>query len=191
MAQTDNQDFNASVCKSTPNGLNNLNNEITNCTSSVEQNRNLNFAANTLHLQQDINSLTGIVGDSMLMADSMFGNFSFGDILKQVKARNNELKIKKESLMRDVDKSEAIIERSDRDFSDVKDTLPQPYPKKVLHFIEDYTLAILSISYLFMIITIIYIYVSISDNKLIAFGKGIVGATFLTIFLFMLLFYIV
>ena len=51
-----------------------------------------------------------------------------------------------------INKKEAIIERSNRDFTDIKDTLPETQPKKVLHFIEDYTLAFVTIAYLFMIV---------------------------------------
>jgi cell division protein FtsL len=92
--------------------------------------------------------------------------------------------------MKEVDKNEAIIERSNRDFSDVKDTVPEPQPKRVLRFIEDYTLAILTMAYLFMIISVIYIYTAISENKLVAFGKAFVGSAFLTMFLYMLLYFL-
>lgn len=50
------------------------------------------------------------------------------------------------------------MDRSNRDFIDVKRTLPEKQPKKLLHFIEDYTMALLAISYLFMIIVGIYYY---------------------------------
>lgn len=181
----------ASVCKSTPNGLNTLNSEIDTCTSTTELNRNTNFAGNTVKLQQDISSLSSSVMDSLTMGDTMFGQFGYNDIAKQVKVRNEELKSKKETLIENVEKNEAIIERSNRDFSDVKDTVPEPMPKKTLHFIEDWTLAILSISYLFMIIAVIYVYTSISENKLVAFFQSLVGSTLLSLFLFMVLFYLI
>lgn len=180
----------AAVCRSTPNGLNDLNAKIQQCTTTTELNRNTNFAANTFRLQKDIESLTSSVADSMTMGDSMFGQFGYQDIAKQVVDRNKELKGKREKMMKDVDKSEAIIERSNRDFSDVKDTVPEPQPKKFLRFVEDYTLFFLTISYLFMIISIIYIYTSMAEMKLIAFGKILVGSALLTAFLFMLLFYL-
>jgi len=180
----------SAVCRSTPNGLNDLNSKIDSCTTSTELNRNTNFAANTFRIQKDIETLTGTVQDSLMMGDSMFGQFGYQDIAKQVKDRNHDLKTKKEQLMKDVDKNEAIIERSNRDFSDVKDTIPEPQPKKVLRFIEDYTLAILTMAYLFMIISVIYIYTAISENKLVAFGKAFVGSLFLTMFLYMLLYFL-
>jgi hypothetical protein len=184
------KDLKASVCKSTPNGLNNLSEEINNCTSSIEQKRNANFAENTIKLQQDISALSASTMDSLIMGDTMFGQFGYNDIAKQVIARNDELKIKKHNLHKEVEKSEALIERSNRDFSDVKDTIPEPQPKRFVRFIEDYTLAILTVSYLFMIIAIIYIYTATSDNKLIAFSKIFVGSILLTMFLFMLLFFL-
>jgi hypothetical protein len=180
----------ASVCRSTPNGLNDLNSKIEQCTTTTEQTRNTNFAENTFRLQKDIESLTGTVGDSLTMGDSMFGQFGYQDIAKQVKDRNHELKSKKDLLLKEVEKGESIIERSSRDFSDVRNTLPESQPKRALHFIEDYTLAILTISYLFMIIAIIYVYTASAEIKLVAFGKASIGSVLITIFLFVLLYFL-
>ena len=155
----------AAVCRSVPNGLNALNSQINDCTTTTELNRNTNFASNTFKLQKDLESLTGTVGDSM------FGQFGYQDIAKQVKERHIELKTKKETLLKEVDKNESIIERSNRDFSDVKDTIKEPQSKKVLRFVEDYTMAFVVIAYLFMIISIIYVYTASSELKLVAFGK--------------------
>lgn len=179
----------AAVCRSVPNGLNDLNSKIEQCTTSTELNRNTNFAANTFKLQKDIESLTSSVGDSLVMGDTMYGQYGYQDIANQVKDRNSDLKNKKEQLVKEVEKGEAIIERSNRDFSDVKDSISEPQANQKLRFVEDYTLAFLTISYLFMIIAAIYIYTLISDNKLVAFGKSFVASIFLSIFLFMLLYY--
>ena len=177
----------AAVCRSVPNGLNALNSQINDCTTTTELNRNTNFASNTFKLQKDLESLTGTVGDSLMMGDSMFGQFGYQDIAKQVKERHIELKTKKETLLKEVDKNESILERSNRDFSDVKDTIKEPQSKKVLRFVEDYTMAFVVIAYLFMIISIIYVYTASSELKLVAFGKIFVGSCFLTMFLFMLM----
>ena len=177
----------AAVCRSVPNVLNALNSQINDCTTTTELNRNTNFASNTFKLQKDLESLTGTVGDSLMMGDSMFGQFGYQDIAKQVKERHIELKTKKETLLKEVDKNESIIERSNRDFSDVKDTIKEPQSKKVLRFVEDYTMAFVVIAYLFMIISIIYVYTASSELKLVAFGKIFVGSCFLTMFLFMLM----
>jgi hypothetical protein len=188
-ATSQDRNVTSSVCRSTPNGLNNLNTEIDQCTSSSELNRNMNFATNAFQLQKDIDMLSASVGDSLIMGDSVFGNSGIGTVTKELKDRVVDLREKKEELKASIDKAESIIERSDRDFSDVKDSLAETQPKRILHFIEDYTLAILVMSYLFMIISAIYIYTIISDNKLVAFGKSVLGSTFLSCFMFMMLYY--
>jgi hypothetical protein len=187
---TPNRNAEAAICRSVPNGLNDLNSKINNCTTTTEINRNTNFAANTFKLQKDIQTLTATVGDSLIMGDTMFGQYGYQDVAVEVKERSSELKGKKEKLLKEVDSNEAIIERSNRDFSDVKDTITEPQPKKVLRFIEDYTLAFLSIAYLFMIIAVMYVYISTSELKLVAFGKSFICSILLTIFLFMLLYYL-
>jgi hypothetical protein len=184
------RDLKASVCKSTPNGLSNLNGEIDNCTSTAEVKRNNNFAANTFKLQQDIIALSGSVMDSLSMGDTMFGQYGYNDIAKQVKGRNEELKKKKDGLMKEVEKGESIIEKTNRDFEDEYKNVPSPQPKKVLRFIEDYTIAILVISYLFMVIAAIYVLTAMSENKLVTFGKTLVGSILLSMGLFMGLFYL-
>lgn len=180
----------ASVCKSTPNGLQDLNSKIAQCTSTTEQKRNNNFATSTFNLQKDIESLSGSVGDSLMMGDTMFGQFGHQDMANHVKDRYEELKAKKEALLRDVEKNEATIERSNRDFTDVKDTIKEPQSTRVLRFIEDYTLAFLIIAYIFMIISVIYIYTASSELKLVGFGKIFIGSCLLTMFMFMLLYYV-
>lgn len=183
------RNLSSAVCRSTPNGLNNLSTQIDSCTSTTEQRRNENFAEKTFKVQKDIDYLSAGVADSLMLGDSIFGNMGAAEITKQVKARNEELKAKKQKLMEHVDKSEAIIERSNRDFSYVKDTLPETQPKKWLRFIEDYTLAILVMAYLFMIIAGIYVYTVVAERKLVAFGQSFVGSIFLTCFMAMLLYY--
>lgn len=182
------QNVTAAVCRSVPNGLNTLNSEIANCTTTHEQDRNFNFAENTFRLQRDIDSLTSTAMDSLLMGDSMFGKFGYVDITKQVKDRNTDLVKKKEKLVNQVEKNEAIIERSNRDFNDVRDTVPEPQPKRTLRFIEDYTLAILVISYLFMIVAVISVITFTAEVKAPAFGKSVLGAVILSAFLFGLLY---
>jgi hypothetical protein len=189
-ASNGDKDITAAVCRSTPNGLNDLTGKIGQCTTTTESNRNLNLATNSFKLEQDITSLKGMVGDLLTSGDSIFGQAGHIEVVNQVKQRNDDLKSKKDSLLKDVDKNEAIIERSNRDFSDVKDSLPEKQPTRFLHFIEDYTLAILLMAYLFMIIAVIYVYTITSEFKLVGFGKAFIGSIFLTMFLFMLLFYL-
>ena len=159
---------------------------------------NLNFLNDVDKLHEDIIMLRANVNDSIIMGNSMNVLYGGETITKQVKDRNTELKAKKEEIINDIDKKEAIIERSDRDFSDVKDTLPEKQPKKYINFIEDYTLAVVVLSYLFMIISVIYVYVlkmydtSPKDsykNWIFPLLQGIIGSSFLTCFMYIMIYY--
>jgi len=178
----------AAVCHSEPNGLSNLNSKIDKCTTTTEQTRNNSFATTTFKLKNDIEILQANVGDSLMMGDSIFGKAGHAEIVNAVKERNNDLKTKKETVMKDVDHKESIINRSNRDFSDVKDSLPETQPKKVLHFMEDYTLAILLMAYLFMIITCIYMYTATAPIPMTALFNGIMISIPVTILAAMLLY---
>jgi len=179
----------AAVCHSTPNKLQSIFSEISSCTTTAELNRNTNFAEQTFNVNKDIETLRALVADSLVMGDSIFGKAGMGEISKQVRERHQELVNKKENLKKEIDKNEAIIERSNRDFTDVKERIPDPQPKRILNVLEDYTIALLVISYLFMIMAGIYVYTLMSPLKFVAFFKGIIGSIILTLFLFMALYY--
>ena len=179
----------AAVCRSNPTGLSSLFTSIDNCTSTAELERNTTFVSKTSNIKQDISALQANITDSLLMGDNMFGSMGNGMVTKQVDMRNEELKTKKGDLTRTIKKNEAIMERSNRDFTYVKDTLPETEPKKVLHVLEDYTLAVLILSYLFMSLAGIYLYVTLSSNKVLALSQGVIGSAALSAFLFMVLFF--
>lgn len=179
----------AAVCRSTPNGLQSLASQINECTTTTELNRNNNFASQTFKVSKDVETLQALVADSLVMGDTLFGQAGISEITKQVQARHQELTNKKENLKTQIDKNEAIIERANRDFEDVKERVPEPQPKRILNVLEDYTLAFLVISYLFMILAGIYVFTSHAQIKVVALFKAVGGSIFLTIFLFMMLYY--
>jgi hypothetical protein len=147
--------------------------------------------ANTVdELKSDIKHVLGQIHDTMIMGDTIFGKQGHSDVTKEIKERNSELQEKKDKLEKEIDHNERMMQRSNRDFTDVKDTLPDPQPKRILHFIEDYTLAFLSISYLFMMLAVIYWYVSQSTDWVMALLQALISSVILTIFLFMLLYYL-
>lgn len=187
---SDTRNTTAAVCRAQPNGLNNLATKIDQCTTSTELIRNQDLASKVFGIQQDMDTLRASVMDSLVMGDAMFGRTGHGDMTSQALARNEELSLKKEQLSKDITKKEALVERSNRDFEDVKDTIAETQTKRVLHFIEDYTIVILLFSYLFMILSGIYVYVILSDKPLRGLLEGIVGSVVLSAFLFMILLYL-
>lgn len=186
----DQRNTSSALCRAKPNGLNDLFSTIDNCTSTTEQKRNNDLASTTVQLKQDITALQANINDSLHMGDAMFGSYGYADITKQVTARNDELKSKRDALLTDIKKKEAIVERSNRDFTDLKDSLPEPQPTPLLHVVEDYTLAVLFVSYLFALLAGLYVYVSLAEEKGVALLKGIGGSVIFTAFAFMITFYL-
>lgn len=124
------------------------------------------------------------------MGDSIFGEAGHVDIRNEVKKRNSELKQERDQLREDIDKKEVIIQKNNRDFSDVKDTLPEKLPNKKLNVIEDYTVAFLTIAYIFMIISFIYFYTMTSNEKLNAFFRALLISSMVSLVLLLLLYYL-
>ena len=139
---------------------------------------------------QDSEFLRASIGNSLHMGDSMFGEFGYADVSKQVSDRNAELKRKKEALKKSIDRKEAIISRSGRDFTDVKDTLPETLPNKTLHVLEDYTVAVVLIAYIFMLLSFMYYYTSQATVFVTGLIQSIVGGVILTILMALIFYYI-
>jgi hypothetical protein len=149
-----------------------------------------NLGEQVVNLENDLTSLRGNIINSLMMGDSIFGEAGHVDIRNEVKRRNTELKQERDQLRDDIDKKEIIIQKNNRDFSDVKDTLPEVQPNKKLHVIEDYTVAFLTISYLFMGIAFIYFYTATSSEKLNAFFRALFIFTIVTLILLIILNYL-
>ena len=147
---------NPATCRANSNSIQTLTTGLKNCMRGEETTRNNTLASNTLQLKSDIDSLRGNVRDSLSLGDTMFGQYGHNEVSAQIRTRNSDLSLQVESLTKELDKNQAIIDRSNRDFVDVKRTLPEKQPRKILHFIEDYTMALLAMSYLFMVLIGIY-----------------------------------
>jgi hypothetical protein len=180
----------SSVIRSTENGLNDLYSKIDQATSDTELQRNSGIGSTIARLDQDIQMLRASVHDVLMTGDAMFGQAGHIDIAKQVKDRNEDLLKQKEDLRNEIKKKEAIVHKTNRDFSDVRDTLPEKQDPSMLHFIEDYTLAILSMAYLFLVIAINYWYVADAPVLWFALLQGIGTSIFTTMIGLMLLYYL-
>lgn len=124
-------------------------------------------------LVSDIQMIRSQVEDGLAMGDSMFGQYAHVEVAREVKQRTEELQQKKDAIEQDIKEKEALIQRANRDFTDVKDALPETLEKQRIQFIEDYTLLFLSLSYLFMVVSAIVFYVALSEQKGKALAKGV------------------
>ena len=138
----------------------------------------------------DISRLQATITNLLTIGDNMYSPTS-GSVTKDVRLRNNELSEKKAKIENEIKEQEAIINRSNRDFTDVRNELPEKIPNKSLHFIEDYTLVILCISYFFMIVVALHIYVMYSTEQWTkSLPLGLFYSFLLTLISGMILYYI-
>lgn len=142
------------------------------------------------YLLSDIQNTRSQIEDGLTMGDSMFGRFAHVEVAREVKNRTEELQKKKDGLEQDLREKEALIQRANRDFSDVKDALPETLEQQRIQFIEDYTVMFLVISYVFMALSAIIFYVTISEQKMAAFGKALGYTLFATIMSGLLFYFI-
>jgi hypothetical protein len=175
----------ASDCRTPPNAFNDLMGKISSCATGNEKDQIQKFGERIINLQQEIKDAQSAIDNSLANGDLLFGTNPHNEIIQQLIERNKDLKAKKQSLIQQIKEKEAIIDRSNRDFQDVKKTVPEPQPKKVLRFVEDYTMAVLVISYLFMIVSSIYLYVYQSEYKLLGLVQSTFAAALLSGFLYL------
>lgn len=142
-------------------------------------------------LRSDIQTLRGQLEDGLAMGNSMFGQYAHTQIAEEVTDRLTQLKAQKEGLEKDIRQKEALIERSNRDFSDVKETLPETYEQKRIRFVEDYTVMFLLLSYVFMVLSAIVYMVALSPTPWPTLFKSLAYATGGTVIAGLLLYAIV
>jgi hypothetical protein len=138
-----------------------------------------------------MSDLTTQINNALIRGDVLLSIDTNNAMVQQAKTRQKELTEQKTKLENEIAKKNKIIERIDRDFSDTRNQIAHPQPIKKLVVLEDYTLALLCISYLFMVLTFIYYYTSISMTPMAAFMQALIGSLFLTMFVIILLYYIV
>lgn len=180
----------AALCRSTGK-LSTVLTDLAKCTTSTESNRTQTLGSTVTSISSDINYLKQNITDTLMTGDAIFGQYGSMDIAKSVQQSNTELEEKKKAIEKEIANNEAVIERSNRDFSDVKNTLPDRPTYSRLHFIEDYTVFFLVASYLFMILLCGYLYVLSAEQKWSAVGQVVVVSFFITLFFGLVSYYIV
>jgi hypothetical protein len=138
----------------------------------------------------DITRLKATITDLIAVGSSMYDPTA-GSMTSDALSRNTELTAKKESLDEEIKKQESIVNRANRDFTDVRNQLPETIPDKRLHFIEDYTLVILGISYLFMILIALHTYVLKSEEAwTMSLHRGLMYSVLISLIMGMIVYYI-
>lgn len=183
------QNADAALCRSTGK-LGTVMTDLSKCTTTTETSRTQTLGTKLTNITSDIQYLKSNITDTFITGDAIFGQYGSVDIAKNVQQSNAELEDKKRSIEKEIANNEAVIERANRDFSDVKNTLPEKPTYSRLHFIEDYTVFFLVTSYLFMVLLCGYLYVMASDDTWSAVGQVTIASVFGTLFLGILFYYL-
>ena len=122
-------------------------------------------------IKTDIGGLDASITNSLETANQVITNNP--SMIEQVTIRNQELTSKKKKRTEELKEQAAIVDRADRDFMDVKNATPETLQKNKLNVLEDYTLAVLMMAYLFMALAALYVYVISASEMTTALVKGI------------------
>ena len=126
-------------------------------------------------LHSEVRETISSINDLLFTGDTLFvtqnDSSSNVSIANEMQKRNNELIAKENTLREELIKKDQIINTRNRDFSDHIDTTDE----KTILSIEDYTMFVFALAYLFAICVFIYTYTftGINDNKLYAFLKAL------------------
>ena len=181
------RDSKAALCKADPARIDSIVANTTDCANQTEFERRQTFAQDTGKQLAEIENLKSLYVDAVTTAESVFGSGSKQTYVNDIDKRNKELKERKAKLTESIDRAKAAIERADRDFVDSKEQLPETMPTRTAHVIDDYTLLVLFISYLFFALTVIYWYVQQSGFSLKALLTGLGVGVVVSGVLFMLI----
>lgn len=154
-----------------------------------EENTRLNTFLNETYKITDLFTNENVIYDDLISTgDRLFGSSASSRQLDDIRTRNQELIDLKNKLNKENNTLKGVSEQKKRDFVDEKSQLPEPLPNKVLHTIEDYTIAVFLMTYIFMTIALIYYYSAINMFTLQSIGFGIFLSVVVSLILFVLLY---
>jgi len=143
-------------------------NKIGECLSTSEKQHNVDIA-NILTLKDAVDDAKMRITDSLTTGDTIFGTAGHAQVTQEMKHHNDELKIKKASLEKQAEKKHQTIQTHNRDFSDHL----EPANEGPVISLEDYTVLMFIMSYVFMACIFIYVYTFNAPIMLQGLGKSI------------------
>jgi len=138
-------------------------------------------------VREDITTLRSQITNALTLGDNVVHQSGGKKISSYVTGQITDLESRKKEIYNDIIEKERLVHASNRDFSDSN---PVEEQKTALRVIEDHTVAILFLSYLFMLIMAMYWYVLRSPSMMKGIVEAIIGGFFFSIFSFMVLYYV-
>lgn len=162
----------ASQCKST-NKIPDAQQTLQSCANDEELQRMQNLISNTTDPNGDFATLSAVYNDLLTSGDNIFGTTPDESLLEQIKQRNKDLKDKKDKYTKTIETNDSKIERADRDFIDTKEAQPQTFTEKTVHVLDDYTLVVLAVAYVFFLLTMMYLYMYMNQYTPTSIFQGL------------------
>lgn len=138
-------------------------------------------------VRENITTLRSQITNALTLGDHVVNQSGGTAISGYVQEQLVALESKKKMIYEDILEKERLVHASNRDFSDAT---PVKEQKTVLRVIEDHTVAILLLSYLFMLVMAMYLYVLQSSSMIKGIAEAMIGGFFFSIFSFMVLYYV-
>jgi hypothetical protein len=152
----------ANICKSNGN-LQKFQGELGGCRTGADNEKINTFFSKLDDVQGFFEAQFAQFNDMISTGDKFYGSAASDTVLAEVVARNKDLQGSLEKVQKETKQLQASTERHERDFLDVKGSLPERIPTQNLNVLDDYTMLLLVISYLVMALSIIFYYTQVND----------------------------
>lgn len=180
------QDDSAALCKSNPQQIQQLTQGLATCRSSTESQRADQLLFSVDDTLGFFSGQTAQLNDLLATGDKFLGAAPSSSALEEVRIRNRDLKGRVKKLEAHIQQGNARMEQMERDFLDTKAALPETLPNKIIHVLEDYTLAVLLLAYIFGALAVLFYYVNSNLYSIKSILFGSIGLAVISIFLFIL-----
>lgn len=164
----------ASICKAVPDKVKNLHTTLDSCRSTQEETQIKDMISKIAGISEKHRQQEMIYNDLILTGDQIFGSASTDTMVQDIANRNEELKNTKETLEREIKNTDEISEVENQDFIDELNENPEPQKTYRLNVIEDYTVSVFSITFIFMVLCFGFLYIRKNEYSIKSIGIAIV-----------------
>jgi hypothetical protein len=175
----------ANICKATGN-LTKFQSELAQCRTSADVSRINNVLSAIDDSHNFFSGQFAQFNDLITTGDKFYGSSAASTVITEVAARNQDLNQKLQDIQNKNRELQSTAERHERDFLDVKGNNPEAPPTQRLNVLDDYTMMLLTISYLLMALSIVFYYAQVNNYTISSIALGSVGMAIISCILYVL-----
>ena len=164
----------ANICKSNGN-LQKFQGELAACRTGDDTARFQAFFSKLDDVKGFFDGQFAQFNDMIAAGDKFYGASANSTVLAEVSQRNKDLQATLETLQKDTKKLKGSTERHERDFLDVRAALPEQLPTQRLNVLDDYTMLLLTVSYLVMALSIVFYYAQVNNYTITSILGGTIS----------------